>query len=178
MPKLLGYFLFFFIYVVLPFLVVFMGYKLYTRMKYGKIVPLDAIETDKPITAKQLPSHIIKLLNSINDKGSKLTALFNKDDSGKIHYETKLLVEKVLTRDVPLAINHYEDMVQLKGQKAQNIDIKHSKMTAEQSLQDILNKIDTEMDSLLLSEYHNQGQKLLEISRYIDSRFENDDFLK
>lgn len=173
MRVFLAYGLFFFLYVVIPIAFFYGAYRLFKYMKHGKQLALESIPIEN-VTEKNLPPSAIKLLEDINQKGLTLKALAQNTESKNddLDSESNMVIEKILAKDVPMAIQHYQRMVSLKGEEA-NVTIRNSDLTAEQSLQEILEKINNEFDQMLLYAYQNRGQKLLEMSRYLDSRFDS-----
>ncbi len=166
------------IYILLPIVTAYFGYKAYKKFKQPKMLEYKAIPKLGYIPEKSLPTDIKMLLTDVNDKGEKLRMLYgdtNKDgviDNKDAVNETYVMVNKLLDEHIPQAMMDYRSLHDLGEQRTKTVAIGYSDVTGKQALLDILNTINGEFDKLLDAIYHEDGQKLLITNRYLQQRFD------
>lgn len=183
MSQPVALFLAFILYIVLPAIAIYAGYRLYKKLTKPKMLEYDSMPKLGFIPEKNLPADIKQMLDVINQKGEKLRMLYgdtNKD--GKIDdkdaiNETYVMLNKLLDEHIPQAMMDYRGLNDLDSSRTANVTIANSGVTGKQALLEILNTINSQFDELLDASYHQDGQKLLITNRYLKQRFDQQGML-
>ncbi len=167
------------LYVVLPIILLAVGYMVYKKLTKPKLLEYTAIPKLGYIPQTSLPVDIKTTLETLNDKGSKLRMLYgdtNKDgviDDKDAINETYVMINKLLDEHIPQAIMDYRSLNDLSNNRVENVTIANSNVTGKQALMDILNTINSQFDELIDASYHKDAQKLLITNRYLQKRFDS-----
>lgn len=180
MTQMTAMFIMFVLYGVLPAAGLYLGYRGIKKMTAPKMLEYKAMPQLGYIPEKSLPADIKTMLAQINEKGEKLRVIYgDTNNDGKIDdkdtvNETYIMIQNLMDRHVPLAVADYRRLHDLDvgdGARADTTKIKHSNVTGKEALLEVLTTIDAQFDDLLNASYHQDGQKLLATSRYLQKRF-------
>ncbi|MDN5664823.1 MAG: hypothetical protein L0G41_01205 [Psychrobacter sp.] len=180
MTQMTAMFIMFVLYGVLPAAGLYLGYRGIKKMTAPKMLEYKAMPQLGYIPEKSLPADIKTMLAQINEKGEKLRVIYgDTNNDGKIDdkdtvNETYIMIQNLMDRHVPLAVADYRRLYDLDmgdGARADTTKIKHSNVTGKEALLEVLTTIDAQFDDLLNASYHQDGQKLLATSRYLQKRF-------
>lgn len=180
MTQMTAMFIMFVLYGVLPAAGLYLGYRGIKKMTAPKMLEYKAMPQLGYIPEKSLPTDIKTMLAQINEKGEKLRVIYgDTNNDGKIDdkdtvNETYIMIQNLMDRHVPLAVADYRRLHDLDvgdGARADTTKIKHSNVTGKEALLEVLTTIDAQFDDLLNASYHQDGQKLLATSRYLQKRF-------
>lgn len=180
MTQMTAMFIMFVLYGVLPAAGLYLGYRGIKKMTAPKMLEYKAMPQLGYIPEKSLPADIKVMLAQINEKGEKLRVIYgDTNNDGKIDdkdtvNETYIMIQNLMDRHVPLAVADYRRLHDLDmgdGARADTTKIKHSNVTGKEALLEVLTTIDAQFDDLLNASYHQDGQKLLATSRYLQKRF-------
>lgn len=172
----------FILYGVLPAAGLYLGYRGIKKVTAPKMLEYKAMPQLGYIPEKSLPAEVKIALEKINQKGEKLRVIYgDTNNDGKIDdkdtvNETYIMIQNLMDRHVPQAVNDYRRLHDLDvgdGALADNTKIKHSDVTGKEALLEVLGTINTQFDDLLNASYHQDGQKLLATNRYLQQRFDN-----
>lgn len=182
MTQVTAMFVMFILYGVLPVAGLYLGYRGIKKMAAPKMLEYKSMPQLGYIPEKSLPVEVKTALDQINEKGEKLRVIYgDTNNDGKIDdkdtvNETYIMIQNLMDRHVPLAVNDYRRLHDLDvgdGARADTTKIKHSNVTGKEALLDVLRTINTQFDDLLNASYHQDGQKLLATNRYLQKRFNN-----
>ncbi|MGP5406751.1 hypothetical protein ACTXLW_03965 [Psychrobacter celer] len=180
MTQMTAMFIMFVLYGVLPAAGLYLGYRGIKKMTAPKMLEYKAMPQLGYIPEKSLPADIKTMLAQINEKGEKLRVIYgDTNNDGKIDdkdtvNETYIMIQNLMDRHVPLAVADYRRLHDLDmgdSARADTTKIKHSNVTGKEALLEVLTTIDAQFDDLLNASYHQDGQKLLATSRYLQKRF-------
>ena len=180
MTQMTAMFIMFVLYGVRPAAGLYLGYRGIKKMTAPKMLEYKAMPQLGYIPEKSLPADIKTMLAQINEKGEKLRVIYgDTNNDGKIDdkdtvNETYIMIQNLMDRHVPLAVADYRRLHDLDvgdGARADTTKIKHSNVTGKEALLEVLTTIDAQFDDLLNASYHQDGQKLLATSRYLQKRF-------
>lgn len=169
----------FVLYGVLPAAGLYLGYRGIKKITTPKMLEYEAMPQLGYIPEKSLPTVIKTALMQINQKGEKLCLIYgDTNNDGKINdkdtvNETYIMIQNLMDRHIPQAVADYRRLHDLDGARATNTKIKHSEVTGQQALLEILSTVNSQFDDLLDASYHQDGQRLLVTNRYLQQRFEN-----
>ena len=180
MTQMTAMFIMFVLYGVLPAAGLYLGYRGIKKMTAPKMLEYKAMPQLGYIPEKSLPADIKTMLAQINEKGEKLRVIYgDTNNDGKIDdkdtvNETYIMIQNLMDRHVPLAVADYRRLHDLDmgdSARADTTKIKNSNVTGKEALLEVLTTIDAQFDDLLNASYHQDGQKLLATSRYLQKRF-------
>ncbi|WP_227697396.1 hypothetical protein [Psychrobacter celer] len=180
MTQMTAMFIMFVLYGVLPAAGLYLGYRGIKKMTAPKMLEYKAMPQLGYIPEKSLPADIKTMLAQINEKGEKLRVIYgDTNNDGKIDdkdtvSETYIMIQNLMDRHVPLAVADYRRLHDLDvgdSARADTTKIKNSNVTGKEALLEVLTTIDAQFDDLLNASYHQDGQKLLATSRYLQKRF-------
>lgn len=159
------------LYVILPLGLLAVIYKGYCTWQRGRQLSFETMPQLTYVTSKNLSNDLTEKIQQIDQKAKILLGYYesSKIEDKSLLTENQFLVKKILENHLPEAIADYQ---RLDHTRANQMTVGTTDKTATQLLEEYLDTINYQFDSLIDAMYEQNAQKLLITNRYLKNRFE------
>lgn len=159
------------LYIILPLGLLAVIYKGYRTWQRGRQLSFETMPQLTYVTSKNLSNDLTEKIQQIDQKAKILLGYYesSKIEDKSLLTENQFLVKKILENHLPEAIADYQ---RLDHARANQMTVGTTDKTATQLLEEYLDTINYQFDSLIDAMYEQNAQKLLITNRYLKNRFE------